>query len=176
MIRNKIYRNCSVGTSCMSIIRCLKISVRSCLHFECTKPKNPSKPKLKEVVFFQKLSHVITLLPFESHSASQFLVVGTPFNLKLQPEAVIGSQNLTLRRPIRSYTKTPKIIKVIAIFQEPLKFYVPQRWRVLLTGRVDKVQLRRQIWIPRAGFFLPNKFLVRPTTSLTYMTFFNIEC
>ena len=52
MIRKKVFGNCSVGTSCMSKIRCLTFSIRICLHFDSRKPKNPSNAKLKGVVIF----------------------------------------------------------------------------------------------------------------------------
>ena len=99
MIRNKVFGNCSVRTICMSIIRCLKFSITVCLHFDSRKPKNPNSAILKGVaIFCQKISQVFTLLPFESHSASQFSKVGTRFILDFHLASAIGSQEFYLSK------------------------------------------------------------------------------
>ena len=129
------------------------------------------------------------LIPFQSHSAAQkgqFPVFGTRVVPKHRLPVGIwefGNENITNRKPLKSYANPPKIIGLLLILHEQFKFYVTQHGRALVPCRLVWGQIRPQNRIPHTQISLHPKFQVNPTStfreitiSISVLTIFSENC
>ena len=111
----------------------------------------------------------------------RFSALGSSRSTNFRSE--FGNENITNRKPLKSYANPPKIIGLLPILHEQFKFYVPQHGRALLPCRLGWGQIRPQNWIPRTQISLSPKFQVSPistfreiTISISVLTIFSENC
>ena len=74
-------------------------------------------------------------------------------------------KNSTIRKPLKSYTNPPKIIRLLPILHEQTKFYVPKHRRALFLCGFVWGQTRLHNLVPRTQISLSPNFQVNPTAT-----------
>ena len=82
-------------------------------------------------------------------------------NFRSHPEV----KNSTIRKPLKSYTNRPKIIRLLPILHEQFKFFVAQHQRALVPCGLVCGRIRLHNRIPRTQISLSPNFQVNRTST-----------
>ena len=84
-------------------------------------------------------------------------------------------KNSTIRKPLKSYTNPPKIIRLLPILHEQFKFYVSQHRRALVPCGLVWGQIPLQNRIPRTQISLSPNFQVNLTSNFWEIATFPLK-